>query len=116
MNLVYESVVTKNFDEFSTEILLNIFAYLNIKELVYCGAVCQKFRQIVHDNTLWLKFNFFHKKIPKEFLKQALVHGTKYLCLQNAELWGSNSNFKKINQIKYLNLYNSSGYEEILGW
>lgn len=94
------------------EILLEIFIYLDIKDLGRCAQVCIKFRKISLDEKVWpKKLNLNGKLVPSEFLGQAISHGLKYLCFCSAKLSG-NMDLPKENKVKYLNLLGDCRYSD----
>jgi hypothetical protein len=90
------------------EVILHVFSYLKILDLLNCGQVSKRFRAISNDEHIWpKKFNLFCKKVPVGFLKKILDHGCKYLSLSEATLEGT-LNLQKASRLKYLDL---SGFE-----
>ena len=76
------------FEDLPDEILLKIFQYLNMKEIVYCAQMSKRIRKITHDQSLWQKINLYQRKVKAEFVEQILSNGCKYLSLNCAELLG----------------------------
>lgn len=79
---------TVYFEDLPDEILLKIFQYLNMKEIVYCAQMSKRIRKITHDQSLWQKINLYQRKVKAEFVEQILSNGCKYLSLNCAELLG----------------------------
>ena len=79
---------TVYFEVLPDEILLKIFQYLNINEIIYCAQMSKRTRKISHDESLWQKINLYQRKVKVEFVEQILSNGCKYLCLNCAELLG----------------------------
>ena len=75
-------------EDLPDEILLKIFQYLNMKEIVYCAQMSKRIRKISHDESLWQKINLYQRKVKVEFVEQILSNGCKYLSLNCAELLG----------------------------
>ena len=106
----------KNIKVFSTvkletlpnEVILHVFNYLKIVNLLKCGQVSKRFQAISNVEYLWpKKFNLFYKKVPVGFLQKLLDHGIKYLSLSEAIVEGTLS-LQKASRLKYLNL---TGFE-----
>ena len=88
----------KNIKVFSTvkletlpnEVILHVFNYLKIVNLLKCGQVSKRFQAISNVEYLWpKKFNLFYKKVPVGFLQKLLDSGSKYLKLSGAFLEGT---------------------------
>ena len=94
----------KTLDDLPDEVLLKIYAYLSMKNLVRCSGVSKRIRRICHDESLWQKINLYGKIVPSEFLEQVLANGCKYLNLQDAQINGTLSLPRDTYQLKYLNL------------
>ena len=73
-----------NVENLPNEILLKIFDYMDIEDLIICGLVSRRIRMIVHDHSLWQKVNA-HPKItlPKGLLE--LIPAT--LCIVLVTGW-----------------------------
>jgi hypothetical protein len=68
------------------ETLLNIFEYLEFKDLGRCLQVSKLFRKISLDETLWQTIKTVDTDVSAEFLVQALTNGTKNLSLKSTPL------------------------------
>ena len=66
------------------EVILNIFAYLDIIDLIHCGQVSKRFREISQDETLQ-KLNLDEREVPSNFLKLLISRGLKYLSFFRAK-------------------------------
>jgi hypothetical protein len=92
------------FEDFPNEVLLTIFSFLDIKDLIQCVKVSKRVRAICHDESLWKKINLYFKTIPAEFINYILIYGScKYLSLWSADLIG-NMNLNQKSPLKYLDL------------
>ena len=92
------------FEDFPNEVLLTIFSFLDIKDLIQCVKVSKRVRAICHDDSLWKKINLYFKTIPAEFINYILIYGNcKYLSLWSADLIG-NMNLNQKSPLKYLDL------------
>ena len=94
----------KTLDDLPDEVLLKIYAYLGMKNLVRCSGVSKRIRRVCHDESLWQTINLYGKIVPSEFLEQVLANGCKYLNLQDAQINGTLSLPRDTYQLKYLNL------------
>ena len=52
-------------NELPNEIILNIFKYLEFKDLGRCAKVSKRFRGLTNDQSLWQSINLDFKKIPQ---------------------------------------------------
>ena len=68
------------------KVILKILCNLQIPDLIRCGQVSKRIREISNDETLWQKINLFNKKVPKGFLSRVLDTNCKYLSLNEARL------------------------------
>ena len=65
-------------DDLPDEIILNIFTFLGIREILTCGQVSQRIRAISNDESLWLQLNFFEGHVPYGLLEKAVQNGCRY--------------------------------------
>ena len=97
------------------EIILHVFTYLRIADLLECGQVSKRFRAICNDDKyLWPKMaNLCYKKVPVGFLQKLLECGCKYLGLSEAILDQSDGalNLPKASSLKYLDLSGFGTFE-----
>ena len=99
---------TVKLETLPNEIILHVFNYLTILDLLKCGQVSKRFCAMSNVEYLWpKKFNLFYKKVPVGFLQKLLDHGCKYLSLSEAFVEGTLS-LQKACRLKYLNL---NGFE-----
>ena len=89
------------------ELILKMFSYLSVKDLMNCGQVSERIRAISHDETLWQKVNLYRLKVSTEFLQMILNNGCKHLSLKRSDLVG-NLCHGNTSQLKYLDLDNCS--------
>ena len=59
----FQIINTSQFESLPNEILVKIFDYIKVKDLVRCGQVSRRIRTIAHDHSLWPKINLRPKKI-----------------------------------------------------
>ena len=95
----------KVFSTLPNELILYVFSYLKIVDLLECGQVSKRFNTICNDDEyLWPKMaNLCYKKVPVGFLQKLLDSGCKYLSLSEATLEGV-LNLPKASKLKCLNL------------
>ena len=90
-------------DDLPDEIILNIFTFLGIREILKCGQVSQRIRAISNDESLWLQLNFFEGHVPYGLLEKAVQNGCRYLSLAFASLVGGENSEMSLN-LKYLEM------------
>ena len=66
------------------EVILKIFAYLDIIDLIHSGQVSKRFREISQDETLQ-KLNLDEREVPSNFFKLLISRGLKYLSFFRAK-------------------------------
>ena len=92
------------FEDFPNEVILTIFSFLDVKDLIQCAKVSKRVRAICHDESLWKKINLYFKTVPAELINYILVYGScKYLSLWSTDLIG-NMNLNQKSSLKYLDL------------
>ena len=67
------------------EIILKVFASLELKDLLNCGQVAKRFRTISHDEFLWQRIDLCKQNVPAAFIQFILDRGCKYLDLSNSQ-------------------------------
>ena len=85
------------------EVLLIVFSYFKIQELLHCSRVSKRIRRICHDKSLWKKIDLSNMKVKAEFIKAILRNDCENLNLQNTEIVGS-IQLPKTSKLMYLNL------------
>ena len=65
-----QKISAKTLDDLPDEVLLKIYAFLSIKNLVCCSGVSKRIRRVCHDESLWQKINLYGKIVPSKFLEQ----------------------------------------------
>ena len=79
-------------EKIPNEVLLMIFGYLEVKDLLRCATVSKSFQVMAYDKALWQKLPInlegesYIMKIPVEFIQYILKRGTAYLNLSNVEI------------------------------
>ena len=77
---------------------------MDIKELLLCGQVSKRLRAIANDESLWLKVNLYHRKVPYDFIEKAAGNGCQYLGLFACDIIGFTGISKSSLNFKYLNI------------
>ena len=83
------------------EVILKIFNYLDIIDLIHCGQVSKRFREISQDETLQ-KLNLDEREVPSNFLKLLISRGLKYLSFFRAKAIGQ-LDIEKADELKVRN-------------
>ena len=72
--------------DFPDEIMHKVFACLDLKDLLNCGQVAKRFRNIAHDKFLWQRTELSGQNISTAFIQFILDRGCKYLDLSNSRI------------------------------
>ena len=97
-------------DDMPDEIILKIFTFLDIREILKCGQVSRRIQGISNDESLWLQLNFFKGHVPYGLLERAVQNGYRYLSLAFASLYDGGG-LKTHWNLKYLDISQRSGIE-----
>ena len=81
-------------------------------DLIRCGQVSIRFRNICQDAELWEQINLCCKKVPAAFIQKVLDNGCQYLSLANSRVKGRLDLTKEIYPVKYLDLSNCDTSED----
>ena len=73
-------------EDLPDEVLLAIFKFLKMREILKFGQVSTRIRAISNDESLWMKLNLFKGNVPYGFIEKAVENGCKYLSLAAADL------------------------------
>ena len=76
-------------EELPSELLLKIFSFLDITNLLKCSQTSKRIRSICYDDSLWQKINLRKMTVPTEFLQKVIGYGCKSLNLSKANLVGT---------------------------
>ena len=93
--------------DFPDEIILKVFASLDVKDLLNCGQVSKRFRTISHDEFLWQRIDLSGKSVSAAFIQFILDRGCKRLDLSNSrilDLKSIQNIFNNYTQLTELNL------------
>ena len=99
-----------NFQDLPDELILKIFGYSEIKDIIIYGQVSRRLRRISHDGRLWVTANLVMKIVKSELLEMILSKGCKILNISYSTIVGSlSSNIK--SQVRVLDLSQSAWCE-----
>ena len=73
------------------ELILKILSYLEVKDLISCGQVSKRTRNISRDSSLWVTVNLEKKIVKAELLEMILNRGCKNLNISDSTIIGSMS-------------------------
>ena len=76
------------------EMLLEIFSYMSMQELLQCGQVSKRIREICSDKSLWEDTDLIQKRVKAEFIKSILDRNCEELCIMDTVIDG----FVKLNR------------------
>ena len=97
------------------ELVLKIFSYSEVIDLISCGQVSKRTRNISRDSSLWLTANLQDKIVKTELLELILIKGCKILSISNSTIVGCLSSNINSN-LKVLNLSQSTwGLPKVIG-
>ena len=96
-----------NFQDLPDELVLKVLSYTETKDIVSCGQLSKRIRQISHDDTLWLTANLKKKIVKTELLEMILSKGCKILNLSYSTIVG-HLRRNMISQLKVLDLSQSA--------
>ena len=98
-------------EKIPNEVLLMIFGYLEVKDLLRCATVSKSFQVMAYDTALWQKLpiNLVLCQVPVGFVRHILKLGTAYLSLRLVEIVGDPIQLCEANTLKYLYLRRLGG-------
>ena len=76
----YQKLSCVQLENLPDEIIVKIFSYVDIKEILRLGQVSRRIRAISSDDSLWLQLNL-KGHVPYELLEKAVENGCRYLSL-----------------------------------
>ena len=101
-----ERGVRNKFQDLPDELILKILSYSEVIDLISCGQVSKRTRNISRDTSLWVTANLEEKIVKTELLELILSKGCKILNISDSDIVGSlSSNIK--SQLRVLNLSQS---------
>ena len=105
-------------EELPDEMIAKVFSYLKVGDLIHCGRVSKRIRQVWNIESLWQNVNFSHldnrsgSKVQTDFIIFLLEKGCKYLDLWNVEITGS-LELDQPSKLKWLSLENCVAKREV---
>ena len=85
------------------EMLLEIFSYMSMQELLQCGQVSKRIREICSDKSLWEDTDLIQKRVKAEFIKSILDRNCEELCIMDTVIDGC-VKLNRPSQLAYLSL------------
>ena len=85
------------------EILLEIFSYMNMQELLQCGQVSKRIREICSDKSLWEETDLIQKRVKAEFVKSILDRNCEALAILDTVIDGC-VKLNRPSKLTYLSL------------
>ena len=102
-----ERDIRNKWQDLPDELILKILSYLEVIDLISCGQVSKRTRNISQDSSLWVTANLEKKIVKTDLLELILSKGCKILNIANSIVVGSlSSNIK--SHLKVLNLSQSA--------
>ena len=92
-----ERGIRNKWQDLPDELILKILSYSEVKDLISCGQVSKRTRNISQDCSLWMTVNLEKKIVKAELLDMILIKGCKNLNISDSTIIGSLS-----ANIKYL--------------
>ena len=83
------------FHDLPDEIILRVMSNLKAKELIQCGQVSWRIRNISHDKSIWQNVDLSGKKVSTDFVEMILSNRCKYLNLTDSILNRGNLSLRK---------------------
>ena len=71
------------------ELILKILSYSEVKDLISCGQVSKRTRNISQDRSLWVTVNLEKKIVKAELLDMILIKGCKNLKISDSTIISS---------------------------
>ena len=100
-------VMRKKWQDLPDELILKILSYSEVEDLISCGQVSKRTRNISQDSSLWVTVNLEKKIVKTELLELILRKGCKILNISDSSIVGClGSNIK--SQLRVLTLSQSA--------
>jgi len=103
----HQKLLSCQLDQLPDEVILKIVGFLDLKKLLLFGQVSKRLQAITNDESLWLKLNFYNRKVPYGFIEKAAGNGCQYLSLHNCHILNFTGKSESSFNLKYLNVYNA---------
>ena len=88
------------------EIVLKVFTYLGIKNLLKMCQTSKRYHEICQDESLWQRFDYSGKKVPTDFVHKLLEKGCKTLSLHYGLKLKGSLDFNDVSKLTHLYLDN----------
>ena len=85
----YQTNKMSSFLDLPDELILKVFSYTETADILRCGQVSKRIRNISNDNSLFQIVNLSGKNVKTELLATALNKGCKNLILSDSSIWGN---------------------------
>ena len=102
-----EGEMRGKWQDLPNELILKILRYSEVKDLVSCGQLSKRTRNISQDRSLWLTANLEKKIVKTEFIEMILGNGCNILNLSNSIIVGRLRR-NMISQLRVLDLSQSA--------
>ena len=102
-----EREMRRRWQDLPDELILKILSYLEVKDLISCGQLSKRTRNISQDRSLWVTANLEKKFVKTELLEMILGKGCKILNLSNSTIVG-HLRRNMISQLRVLDLSQSA--------
>ena len=97
-------ICKKNLEDFSDEILLTVFSYVDTLDLLRLQQVNKRFHAICQDQSLCKRVEICNQNLPAEFIQKQLDGGCKYLKLNKCKIREMNLQSSQPSRLEHLNL------------
>ena len=97
-------ICKKNLEDFSDEILLTVFSYVDTLDLLRLQQVNKRFHAICQDQSLCKRVEICNQNLPAEFIQKQLDGGCKYLKLNKCKIREINLQSSQPSRLEHLNL------------
>ena len=102
-----EREMKRKWQDLPDELILKILSYSETKDLISCGQLSKRTRNISRDRSLWVTANLEKKIVKTELIELILGKGCNILNLSNSTIVGHlSSNIK--SQLRVLDLSQSA--------
>ena len=106
-DLNVKSELSTKWQDLPDELILKILSYSEVIDLISCGQVSKRTRNISRDNSLWVMATFKEKIVKTELLELILSKGCKILNISDSTIVGILSSSIK-SQLRVLSLSQSA--------
>ena len=110
-----EREMRRRWQNLPDELILKILSYLEVKDLISCGQLSKRTRNISQDRSLWVTANLEKKFVRTELLEMILGKGCKILNLSNSTIVG-HLRRNMISQLRVLDLSQSAWGFPVRRW